>query len=117
LGDWGTQFGMLINYIKTYKDELMFNIPSVADLMDFYKKSKKLFDSDPEFKKQSQIEVLKLQSGDEVSIKIWKAIIERSEIEFNDIYNQLSIKNLKTVGESFYNEYLLKTTNNLIDNK
>jgi len=51
MGDWGTQFGMLIGYLKKFKPELVGNIPSVAELMQLYKDSKKVFDSDPEFKK------------------------------------------------------------------
>lgn len=63
--------------------------PTISKLMECYKQSKKCFDSNSEFKKQSQEEVVKLQSGNEDSIKIWRSIINVSMSEFNEVYKSL----------------------------
>ena len=61
LGDWGTQFGMLIEYIKHHVEGgIQEEKHSLEDILEFYKASKKCFDSDPEFKKRSQLNVTKL---------------------------------------------------------
>ena len=60
LGDWGTQFGMLILHMQqTYPDYLN-NAPNVSDLSTFYKEAKQRFDADPEFKKAAQLKVVSL---------------------------------------------------------
>lgn len=60
VGDWGTQFGMLIAMIDLEHPDFMENTPDLGGLQEFYKKSKKKFDEDPEFKKISQENVVKL---------------------------------------------------------
>mmetsp|Transcript_57077 Transcript_57077/g.124163 ORF Transcript_57077/g.124163 Transcript_57077/m.124163 type:complete len:129 (-) Transcript_57077:381-767(-) len=91
VGDWGTSFGMLIAYIKKFRPELKEDIPSVAELMKIYKESKKEFDADPEFKKTAQNEVVKLQAGDAECNQIWRAIVDRSEAEFKQVYKRLNV--------------------------
>jgi arginyl-tRNA synthetase len=108
VGDWGTQFGMLIAHLKTVLPEI--NNPSppnidLSDLVMWYKASKKCFDEDPEFKKQSQMEVVALQSGEENAIRIWKHICTISRKAYQNIYDLLDI-DITERGESFYNPYL-----------
>ena len=69
IGDWGTQFGMLIAYLKEFQPAFFAGKRSadLADLMHWYRESKKLFDDDPAFKKRAQLEVVNLQGGDEAS--------------------------------------------------
>ncbi len=107
IGDWGTQFGMLITHLKDlYSSDLkkIDNI-KISDLVEFYKASKKRFDNEKEFKKRSREEVVKLQSGDRESIQLWKLLCDQSRKEFDQIYKTLNIK-IKERGESFYNPYL-----------
>ena len=74
VGDWGTQFGMLIAYMKETFPDYETKEPEIKDLDDYYKAARKKFDSDPEFKKISQETVVRLQAYDESCIKAWKSI-------------------------------------------
>lgn len=107
IGDWGTQFGMLITYLKDHHEKVLQGEEStdLTSLMNWYKASKKKFDEDPDFKKRSQLQVVKLQSGDEESLSAWKRICEISRVAFQEIYDLMDIKTEER-GESFYNPYL-----------
>lgn len=107
IGDWGTQFGMLIVYMKekvpdVFKGKKEANL---TELMGWYKDSKKLFDEDPEFKKRAQLQVVELQSGDPETIAAWKKICEISRHSYQEIYDLLDVK-LVERGESYYNPEL-----------
>lgn len=82
LGDWGTQFGMLITELTEQYPDFLTNPPNIQDLVVFYKQAKKRFDNDPEFMKRSRENVVKLQQGDEDSRKAWKLLCAISEKEF-----------------------------------
>jgi len=105
VGDWGTQFGMLIQYLKEEYPEVgeTGEIPNITDLTEFYKSAKQRFDESAEFKKTAQTNVVKLQSGDEECLKIWKMLCDVSRKEFQKVYNRLDVT-LEEKGESFYNE-------------
>jgi arginyl-tRNA synthetase len=103
VGDWGTQFGMLIQYLKEEFPNFHENMPNITDLTEFYKSAKGRFDESPEFKKQSQLNVVKLQSGDEECMEIWKILCDVSRSEFKKVYDRLDIK-VEEFGESFYND-------------
>ncbi len=107
VGDWGTQFGMLIAYIKHFHPEKMQDLSttSLEELMHLYKKAKAEFDASPSFKKEAQEEVPKLQAHDPTSIAIWKEICAISRRSYEAIYKRLGIR-LTERGESFYNPYL-----------
>lgn len=105
IGDWGTQFGMLIAYMKEFVSAAEKAQVDLSLLMYWYKESKKKFDADPNFKKRAQLEVVKLQGGDSDSLKKWKEICEISRKAFSEIYNLLDVQ-LTERGESFYNPYL-----------
>lgn len=110
IGDWGTQFGMLITYIKK------FNIPyhqlNISDLTISYKEAKKLFDADPDFKQQSRLETYNLQQGSKENIAIWKFLCELSMKEFDKIYAKLGTHSI-VKGESFYHNYMVDLVNEL----
>lgn len=107
VGDWGTQFGMLIEYMReTVPDVLTGDTDTdLSSLMHWYKSSKKRFDEDPEFKKRSQLQVIKLQGGDEATLAAWKIICDISKNSYKQIYDLLDVKLIER-GESFYNPYL-----------
>ncbi|MDR2539904.1 MAG: arginine--tRNA ligase [Chlamydiales bacterium] len=105
IGDFGTQFGMLIAYIQTYEWIAFQEAIHLFTLMSWYKKAKYQFDQDPEFKKLSQLEVVKLQQGNKSSLQIWKRICEVSKAAFQEIYQLLDVC-LVERGESFYSPYL-----------
>lgn len=107
VGDWGTQFGMLICYLKEFHKEVIERADraNLDDLVIWYKKAKEKFDEDSAFKKRSQEEVVKLQGGSPDSLKVWGQICEISRRRFNEIYSLLHVVNQER-GESFYNPYL-----------
>ncbi len=108
VGDWGTQFGMLIAYLKETLPAITDPIPPNVDLgslATWYQASKKQFDEDPAFKKQAQQEVVALQSGEATSKRAWEHICAISRTAYQHIYDLLDI-HLVERGESFYNPLL-----------
>jgi len=108
-GDWGTQFGQLIAYLKLECPEILAGegdaAAEIGDLVVFYKRAKAKFDEDADFKQTALAEVVKLQGGDPDSLKAWNMICDVSRAEFEKIYSRLDIK-LTERGESFYNPFL-----------
>ncbi|KNC79730.1 arginyl-tRNA synthetase [Sphaeroforma arctica JP610] len=107
VGDWGTQFGMLIAHLKDEYPDFETNSPPIADLQAFYQGSKKRFDADEEFKTRAWNEVVLLQNGDPVVTKAWQLICAASRKEFDVIYNRLNIVGLREMGESFYQSMMV----------
>lgn len=107
VGDWGTQFGMLICYLREVCPAALTTADAldIGDLVSFYKQAKKRFDEDEAFKEASRHEVVKLQSGVEDSYKTWQLLCEQSRREFQVIYDLLNVQ-LTERGESFYNPLL-----------
>ncbi|XP_023299020.2 probable arginine--tRNA ligase, cytoplasmic [Lucilia cuprina] len=101
LGDWGTQFGMLIAHLEDRFPNFLNESPPISDLQAFYKESKKRFDEDEEFKKRAYNRVVQLQSGEPNSTKAWTLICDVSRREFQKIYDRLDV-HLTEKGESFY---------------
>lgn len=106
VGDWGTQFGMLIAYLTehNYALETIANM-DVSQLLEIYRAAKVEFDANADFKQRAQLAVVGLQSGDLNSLKIWEAICASSRTAFKEIYRILDI-HINERGESFYNPFL-----------
>jgi arginyl-tRNA synthetase len=107
VGDWGTQFGMLILYLRENYPQALTTADALdlGDLVELYKKAKKRFDEDAEFQEAARNEVVKLQAKDPQSIKAWQLLCDQSRREFQVIYDRLNVR-LTERGESFYNPYL-----------
>lgn len=110
IGDWGTQFGMLVEHLRdeypaALKKETSQNV-DLGDLVMLYKAAKKRFDVDDEFKVRAREGVVKLQAGDEEALAAWESLCAASRLEYQKIYDALNIQNLEERGESFYNPYL-----------
>ena len=116
VGDWGTQFGMLITHLKQVAPEALDTADAVdlGDLVAFYRQAKARFDSDETFQTTAREEVVKLQGGDPISLKAWGLLCDQSRREFQKIYDQLAI-NLSERGESFYNPHLQGVVDDLRD--
>src|SRR5690606_7777265 len=105
LGDWGTQFGMLIEYLMetggTEKRE-------IADLNAFYQEAKRRFDDDPAFAERARLRVVALQRGDTETLELWRMLVDESKRYFDTIYERLDIDRslLEYRGESSYNDDL-----------
>jgi arginyl-tRNA synthetase len=114
VGDWGTQFGMLIAYMQENAPKVLSGEESadLQTLMQWYRASKRKFDEDAEFKKRAQLEVIQLQGGNPKSLHAWKIICEISRKSYQEIYDILDVK-LTERGESFYNPYLAPLVDDL----
>ncbi len=114
VGDWGTQFGMLIAYLRdVYPDALtQSDALDIGDLVSFYKKAKIRFDEDPQFQENARHNVVKLQSGDAETRQAWTLLCDQSRREFQKIYDRLDV-HLTERGESFYNDQLSQVVQDL----
>ncbi|MBE9008641.1 arginine--tRNA ligase [Pseudanabaenaceae cyanobacterium LEGE 13415] len=114
VGDWGTQFGMLITYLREVAPEALTTADALdlGDLVAFYKKAKQRFDEDPDFQERSRQEVVRLQSGAEDTLKAWRLLCDQSRREFQVIYDLLDI-HITERGESFYNPLLPQVVEDL----
>ncbi|MEX2213936.1 MAG: arginine--tRNA ligase [Phycisphaeraceae bacterium] len=104
LGDWGTQFGMLIEHLieKGLKDA------ELGDLTSLYQEAKRRFDAEPDFSRRARKRVVSLQGGDEETLSVWRRLVEASATYFQRVYNRLGVLLEPTDirGESFYNDRL-----------
>ncbi|XHU96512.1 MAG: arginine--tRNA ligase [cyanobacterium endosymbiont of Rhopalodia gibba] len=107
LGDWGTQFGMLIAYLSEVYPTALTTADAldIGDLGTFYKQAKQRFDNDENFKKTARNKVVELQAGEKKTRHAWQLLCAQSRREFQVIYDRLDIK-LTERGESFYNPFL-----------
>lgn len=94
IGDWGTPFGMLIHFLKSHHPHVLEGSEKtdLFHLAQWYKESRKLFDSDENFKKASQKQVVELQAHHPDAIRAWKKICEISRIGYQKIYDLLDVK-------------------------
>jgi len=101
IGDWGTQFGMLIQYqVETGA--------GLDDLTALYRAARARFDADPDFAGRSRQRVVALQGGDPPTLAAWREIVAASTASFSEVYDRLGVRltPADAVGESFYNPYL-----------
>jgi arginyl-tRNA synthetase len=111
LGDWGTQFGMLIVGWKTILDQAALKSDPLSEMDRVYKViSAKCDVKKPEFdlatRERAGAELVKLQSGDPENLAIWREMTRLSQAQFDTIYGRLGIRFEHTLGESFYNPRL-----------
>ncbi|RII22112.1 Arginine--tRNA ligase [Streptomyces sp. YIM 130001] len=116
IGDWGTQFGMLVQYLVEHPSELDHSgsadgETAMSSLNHVYKASKVLFDSDEEFKTRARRRVVDLQAGDPETLAIWQKFVDESKIYFYSVFDKLdvAIRDEDIVGESGYNDMLAET--------
>jgi arginyl-tRNA synthetase len=121
LGDWGTQFGMLILGWKTNLDRTNLERDPIGEMERIYKLISGRADPDKEGFEQAtrdaaKAELVKLQSGDVENLGIWREMIRLSQTQFETIYSRLGVKFDQTLGESFYNPRLKKLVEELVAN-
>ncbi|MFF4217259.1 arginine--tRNA ligase [Streptomyces nondiastaticus] len=118
IGDWGTQFGMLIQYLIEHPHELdhkaegeVSGEEAMSNLNRLYKASRALFDADEEFKARARRRVVDLQAGDEETLALWQRFVDESKIYFYSVFDKLDveIRDEDIVGESGYNDMLAET--------
>ena len=110
VGDWGTQFGMLVEHLRDEFPEALDPQTSrdvdLGDLVTLYKAAKKRFDADEDFKVRAREGVVRLQAGNVEALSAWESLCVASRVEYQKIYDALDIRKLNERGESFYNPYL-----------
>ncbi|MCW2936179.1 MAG: Arginine--tRNA ligase [Actinomycetia bacterium] len=109
VGDWGTQFGMLIEYLFDIGEDAPEAQLLRTEPNTFYQSARVKFDSDPEFKERAQKRVVKLQSADDPATqRLWDEMMELSRLYLNDVYALLKVTltDDDIRGESFYNDLL-----------
>ncbi|MGW2443349.1 arginine--tRNA ligase [Streptomyces sp. NPDC001675] len=117
IGDWGTQFGMLIQYLDEHpheldhKDAQVTGEQAMSNLDRLYKAARRLFDSDEEFKTRARRRVVDLQAGDPKTLAMWQKFVDESKIYFFSVFEKLDmeIRDADIVGESGYNDMLAET--------
>jgi arginyl-tRNA synthetase len=117
IGDWGTQFGMLIQYLDEHPHELDHKASEVSgeeamsNLDRLYKAARKKFDSDEEFKTRARRRVVDLQAGEPHTLAMWQKFVDESKIYFFSVFDKLDmeIRDPDIVGESGYNDMLAET--------
>ncbi|MEU3755822.1 arginine--tRNA ligase [Streptomyces olivoreticuli] len=116
IGDWGTQFGMLIQFLIEHPHELdhkdaASGEEAMSNLNRLYKASRALFDSDEAFKERARRRVVDLQAGDAETLALWQRFVDESKIYFYSVFGKLDmeIQDADVVGESGYNDMLADT--------
>jgi arginyl-tRNA synthetase len=112
IGDWGTQFGMLVTFLDDSGADANARL---ADLESMYRAAKERYDADPAFAERARQAVLRLQSGAEHERALWQRIIQQSRSHFQAVYDRMDIKLTAADerGESFYNPELPKVVGDL----
>ncbi|MEW2166689.1 arginine--tRNA ligase [Streptomyces sp. NPDC007084] len=117
IGDWGTQFGMLIQYLIEHPHELdhqggeVSGEEAMSNLNRLYKAARTVFDSDEEFKTRARRRVVDLQAGEPETLAMWQKFVDESKIYFYSVFDKLDmeIRDADVVGESGYNDMLDET--------
>ncbi|WP_416412296.1 arginine--tRNA ligase [Pantoea sp. App145] len=107
VGDWGTQFGMLIAYLEKQQNEHHEDI-ALADLEAFYREAKRTYDEDEAFAEIARGYVVKLQGGDEYCRTMWKKLVDITMSQNQKVYDRLNVTLTRkdVMGESLYNDML-----------
>jgi len=106
IGDWGTQFGMVIYGWKNLLDRQSLQRDPLAEIVRIYKETNEKATSDPQVREACRQELVKLQAGDKENIDIWNECVAFSMQDFDHVYRLLEIRFDIQCGESFYNDRL-----------
>jgi arginyl-tRNA synthetase len=115
IGDWGTQFGMLLVGWKTELNREALAADPLAEMERIYKLISGRCKSDPATLEAARSELVKLQAGDEENLALWHEMQRLSQGQFDTIYGRLGVRFDVTLGESFYNPWLKPTVQSLVE--
>ncbi|BCJ51339.1 arginine--tRNA ligase [Actinoplanes sp. NBRC 14428] len=112
VGDWGTAFGMLIEHLL---DEGATGVSRAADLTAFYQAARAKFDADEDFRDRARLRVVRLQSGDEETLGLWRSLVAESRRYLLSAYERLGVTLTEAdfAGESGYNDQLASVVDEL----
>ena len=114
IGDWGTQFGMVIWGWKNLLDRQSLARDPLAEIVRIYKETNQRATSDPQVREACRQELVKLQAGDRENLDIWNECVAFSMQDFEHVYKSLDIHYDIQCGESFYNDRLPATVDRLL---
>jgi arginyl-tRNA synthetase len=106
LGDWGTQFGLLIVGMREFGDPDALAREPIVELERIYKQASERAKTDADFAAAARVELAKLQSGDPENTGLWKHFVEVTRAELDKVYERLDVRFDTWHGESFYNDML-----------
>jgi arginyl-tRNA synthetase len=108
LGDWGTQFGILLEHLLDVGEEATHDALAAGDINGFYQSARAKFDADPEFADRSRRRVPELQAGDPETVRLWEILVGDTKQYYNAIYALLGVTltDADLAPESFYNPML-----------
>ena len=115
IGDWGTQFGMILHGWKTGLNREALEADPIPELLRLYRDVNSATKEDPAVLETCKAELVKLQAGDEENLEIWKQCIELSKLGLQRIYDQLDVSFDHWLGESFYNDRLSGLVEELLE--
>ncbi len=115
IGDWGTQFGMLLTGWKAELNREALNADPLGEMERIYKLMSALCKTDPGTLEKAREELVKLQAGDGENLGIWREMQRLSQTQFDTIYGRLGVKFDVALGESFYNPWLKDVVRQLRD--
>ncbi len=116
VGDWGTQFGMLIAYLEKVQNESADEM-KLSDLEEFYRAAKKNYDEDEDFALRARAYVVKLQGGDEYCLQMWRKLVDVTMKQNQITYDRMNVTLTRddVMGESLYNSMLPGIVSDLQD--
>lgn len=117
LGDWGTQFGMLILGWRLFRDEALAQQNPVGELARLYRLVNQKCDEDPEMARAARLETAKLHAGDPENLALWKTFMPWCLDDLARVYHRLGITFDLQHGESYYQPLLAQTVSDLLDRK
>ncbi len=108
IGDWGTQFGMLLEHLLDVGEQAAYDQLAAGEINEFYQAAKQQFDADPVFAERARLRVVALQSGDPETVRLWQTLVRDTEHYYNAIYRRLDVTltDADLAPESFYNSML-----------
>jgi arginyl-tRNA synthetase len=115
LGDWGTQFGLLVEHLLDVGEDTARQQLSAGEINAFYQAARIKFDGDPAFADRSRNRVVLLQGGDKETLRLWQVLVDVSKQYYNTIYGRLGITltDADLAPESFYNSMLASVCDEL----
>lgn len=114
VGDWGTQFGMLIVGFRRWGDEAKLQASPTDELERVYRLANDAGKQDPTVAEQARAELVKLQAGNADNLALWKRFIAATRVELDEIYNRLDVHFDEWRGESSYHEALAPLVDKLL---
>ena len=115
IGDWGTQFGMLLEHLLDVGEKATYEQLAAGDINAFYQAAKAKFDTDPAFADRSRRRVVALQAGDAETMRLWQMLVNDTKQYYNAIYAKLGVTltDADLDPESFYNPVLASVCDEL----